>query len=199
MKLVNLLLPIALSVFISSCTTTETSSVTADFREKEGVYIVGYTDITDTRIMLEDQLASDLTKRDMLAWPSHLTLDDITNATPQEIKDKAAEKKALSLIILNRVAADASDSVIKNPKRISPKHSTLQAFYTHSRMLVENSYDADQEVFVEVNLFILDGDEAKLFWSGTTWTFNANDRPAAIRDISAIVADQLAQVRDKYK
>ena len=199
MKIVKFVLFVSLYLSLLSCTTVETTTVTADFRQKQGVYVVGYTENADTRVMLENQLVSDLTKRDMVAWASHLTLADVINATPQEIKDKAAEKKALSVIILNRVAADASDSVVKNPARISPKHTTLQAFYSHSRELVGSSYDAEQEVFVEVNLFILDGDEAKLFWSGTTWTFNADDRPATIQDISTTVADQLALVRDRYR
>ncbi|HIG40932.1 MAG TPA: hypothetical protein EYQ14_10385 [Gammaproteobacteria bacterium] len=199
MKNIYFLLSVTVYFGLSSCTSIETTTVTADFREKEGVFVVGYTENADTRITLEDQLVSDLTKREMVAWPSHLTLGDVINTTPQEIIDKAAEKKALSVIILNRVAADASDSVVKNPERISPKHSTLQAFYSHSRDMQGNTYDAEQEVFVEVNLFILDRGEAKLFWSGTTWTFNADDRPAAIKDISSTIADQLEQVRKRYR
>lgn len=200
MNIIKIGLAAALLLFLSGCKTTiVTSTVTADFRTKQGAYVVGYTENKAGRVMIEDRLVADLIERDMVAWASHLTLENIIGATPQEIKNKASEKKALSVIVLNRVASDASDSIVKNPDRISPIHPTLKAFHAHSLEAHGKTYDPEQEVFVEVNLFILDGDEAKLFWSGTTWTFDATDQTAAVNDISKTIADQLALVRDRYR
>ncbi|MCZ6710645.1 MAG: hypothetical protein O7B25_09800, partial [Gammaproteobacteria bacterium] len=54
-------------------------------------------------------------------------------------------------------------------------------------------------VFAEVNLFILDGEAANLYWSGTTWSFHADGEGTAIRGISETIADQLQQVRDSAR
>ena len=88
---------------------------------------------------------------------------------------------------------------MKNPSRISPAHPTLQAFYGHSKSQAGNITQQGEEVFAEVNLFILDKDEAKLYWSGTTWTFQADDKGRAVRDFGDTIAKQIAELRNRYR
>lgn len=103
----------------------------------------------------------------------------------------------LGIILINQVAADASDSIVENPDRVSPIHSTVQEFYAYSRNLATESIALDDEAFAEVNLFMLDDGEAKLYWSGTTWSFNVDNQGGAIRDISNTIVQQLTELRDQ--
>ena len=200
MKL-RFLASIFIIVIVGGCgsTSVTTSTVTADFRKQKGVYVIAYTADQIVRTRMELQLANDLAALDMFAIPSFEDIDDITSTKPEEVIAKANEKKLLGLLLINQVSADGSDSLVKNPKRISPSHPTLREFYSYTRGQVAEKYDADQEVFAEVNLFILDRGEAKLFWSGTTWSFRADNKGTAIRDMSDTIARQLAQVRDRYR
>ncbi len=104
----------------------------------------------------------------------------------------------ISVIVINQVSRDATNSVVRNPERISPAHPDLQAFYDYSRGR-QPVVEQGQEVFAEVNLFVLDGDKANLFWSGTTWSFQADGQGTAIRGISETIANQLEKVRDQAR
>lgn len=183
---------------ISACTAVETKMVTADFRKQEGLYIVAYTQNKVGRMRVEDRLASDLGSRNIIAVPSYLDIADVTNTTPTKVIAQAEARKLLAVLLINQVAGDASDSIIKNPRRISPLHPTLRAFYEHSKQDV-SSYDQNQEVFAEVNLFVLNKGEATLIWSGTTWSFRADGKGAAIGDISATIVDQIARLKARYR
>lgn len=161
--------------------------------------MVGYTEDPEIQIRMEDQLVADLEAQNIIAFASHKDVVKITESTPQQVIDVAQAKKSLGIIVINQVSRDASDSIIQNPERISPLHPTLQEFYSYSRNLAGESYTQDQEVFAEVNFFILDHGEAKLFWSGTTWSFNGDNRGAAIRDISSMISQQLVELRDRFR
>jgi hypothetical protein len=184
-------------IILSGCqSNVKTSTITADFRDKSGVYIVGYTDNETARSLLESALATNLRKNDIVAYASSDDFPTITTTTPAQLRAVAKEKKVISVIILNRVSTDANDSVVKNPTRISPLHPTLQEFYAVSKSeSVDNFADSD-DVFVEVNLFIVDGDKAKLYWSGTTWTKKGTEQNVAISDVAKTISEQLVILRN---
>ena len=182
-------------ILLASC--SETTILRVDFTQQRGAYVVAYTEDLVIRIRMEDQLVADLIERDMIAYVSYEDITDIVERTPQEIIDTAMQKSALGIIVINQVAADASDSIFQNPDRVSPLHPTLQEFYANSRELAGESYSEDREAFAEVNLFVLDNGEAKLFWSGTTWSFHVDNQGGAIREISNIIADQLVELREQ--
>lgn len=196
-KVLTFVLFTCIALLLPGCG-VQTTTVTADFRKQEGVYIVAYTDDRAIRTKMEDELVKDLTRRGMIAHPSHNDIDNITNSTRQEVIDNVKTKKLLAILVINQVARDGSNSIVDNSRRISPTHPTLQAFYEHTK-LAATGYPENQEVFTEVNLFILDRGEAKHYWSGTTWSFRADGKGTAIRDISDLIAKQLAQLRRKYR
>ena len=181
----------------TACTSHyETSTITADFRHKSGVYIIGYTQNQLARTAIETALVKNLGANDIVAYASIEDFPNIVAATPDQLRSKADEKAVISVIILNRVSSDASDSLVKNPARISPLHPTLQQFYAASESeSVDNFKDSDS-VFVEVNLFILEGDKAKLYWSGTTWTKKDTDQNIAVTDLAETISDQLVILRN---
>lgn len=169
-----------------------------DLTRQAGVYVVGYTSDPVVRATIEDQLVRDLAARDIAAWPSHPDLPDLTRGSASDVVGAATRHDAVGVILVNQVAADGSDAVVENPQRITPRHPDLQTFITESRDQMTAGTPAGQTVFAEVNLFLLDGDATRLFWSGTTWSFNADGRGTAARGISETIADQLESARAEF-
>jgi len=148
---------------------------------------------------MEDELVKNLILKEMIAVPSHTDIYDITTSTPQEIVNYASAQKLLAVLVINQVAVDGSNNIVQNPRRISPSHPTLQAFYKHTKSLTGTDFSENQEVFAEVNMFILDEREAKHFWSGTSWSFQADGKGRAIGDISDMIANQLDMLKNRYR
>ena len=189
------LMLLGLSVVMLAGCAAKTTVIRADFTKGAGVYVVGYTPDPEIRTGIEEQLVADLRAREMIAYPSHVDIPDIAASSRKELIASANERSVIGVIVINQVAADASDIIVQDPQRVSPTHPDLQAFYAYSKDR-KQTFDPDRRVFAEVNLFILDGDIANLFWSGTTWSFSADGQGTAIRGISETIADQLRQVRD---
>ncbi len=171
--------------------------IRTDFTQNEGVYVLGYTTNVDIRRAMEDQLVQDLNARDIVAYASHHDLPDIGTTTREGVLAAANAKRTVAVVVINQVVP-GEDGVIDNPLRISPLHPDLQAFYEHTKNVEEN-YDADREVFAEVNAFLIDGQKTRLAWSGTTWSFQADGAGGAIRGISETVANELRTVRDEFR
>jgi len=185
---------LGLGVLALAACTTKTTVIRADLTKGEGVYVVGYSADPAIRTGIEEQLVADLRARNIVAFPSHVDIPDITASNRAELIASANARAVIGVIVINQVAADASDSIVEDPERVSPTHPDLQAFYAHSKSQ-EQTLDLGQRVFAEVNLFIVDGAVANLFWSGTTWSFHADGEGTAIRGISETIADQMQQVR----
>jgi len=145
---------------------------------------------------MENQMVSDFEALSIKARASHTDIDDIVASNRDEILAAANATTMMTVLVINQVAADASDSVVTDPERISPLHPDLQAFYSSVQDKVPEPVGANQRVFAEVNLFLIDEDSADLYWSGTTWSVNADGDGGAVRDISRMVADQLIAVRN---
>lgn len=193
----NRLLFLTLIILTLTACKIQTSTVTADFRHQKGIYVVAYTADRSIRERVEDQLADDLRLNKMIAKTSFQEIEDVTTSSPAKVIQKANDAHLLAILVINQVGADGSNNIVKDPKRISPMHPTLQEFYAYSKQNFAQTIEQNQEVFAEVNLFVLDKGEAKLVWSGTTWSFQADNKGTAIRDISKTVASQLAKLRDK--
>jgi hypothetical protein len=189
---------IALGLLLVTGCAAKTTVVRADFTQGEGAYVVGYAADPAIRTRVEEQLVSDLRAREMIAFASHPDIPDITSSSRYELIAAARKRGVISVIVINQVSGDASDSVVQNPKRISPTHPDLRSFYEYSRDR-QTAIEPGQQVFAEVNLFVLDGDKANLFWSGTTWSFQADGQGTAIRGISETIANQLQKVRDQSR
>ncbi len=183
-------------LLLTACTTS-TTVVKADLTKGQGVYVVGFTADPEIRKTLEDQLVDDLSDRDIIARASYTDIPTIRRSSRDEVIRQANANNLLSVLILNRVAADASDSVVQDPKRISPVHPDLQAFYAYADQQQPEAIAGAQRVLVEVNLFMIDGDQAGLFWSGTTWSERGDGKGGAVKDVSSLVAQQLAAARSR--
>jgi hypothetical protein len=175
---------------------SHTDVFSTDLTKQAGVYVVGYTTDAAARTALEDQLVTDLESREMVAWPSHADLATLETRDAADVIAAADRHDAAAVILINQVAADASDSLVKDPQRITPLHPDLRTFFQESRDEMVDNHAAAQPVFAEVNLFLIDGKATRLYWSGTTWSFHADGQGTAVRGISEVIADQLRDARD---
>lgn len=195
---VRFFVALVVTVLVAGCV-TKTEVIRADFTQAEGVYVIGFTEDAEIRQRLEDELVADLRAQGSIAYPSYPDIRDITTSTRGEIIGLVNSKKLISVLLLNQVSADASDSVVAEPERVSPLHPDLQAFYAHARESEPSMPEQGERVFVEINLFVIDGEKANLFWSGTSWSDRADGRGGAIGDISALVTQQLTALRDRLR
>ena len=194
--LLRMLLVLYALLNIAACV-TETKVIRADLTQQQGVYVVGFTKQANIRSKMEDQLVRDLEANNIVAHASHTDIPYITRSSREDILAQAKARKLLSVLLINQVAADASDSVVANPNRVSPTHPDLRAFYEHIDTEGLQPAGNNQRVFAEVNLFIIDGEQANLFWSGTTWSVHADGKGGAISDVSEIVVEQLGALRKR--
>ena len=51
----------------------------------------------------------------------------------------------------------------------------------------------------ELNAFFIDGEKTRRFWTGTTWSFDVDNRGGAIAGISATIGAEVAKVRDELR
>ena len=196
------IITVGILLLCSACV-TQTEVVSADFTQQRGVYIVGFSDDRALRMQLEDELATHLSEEGMIAFPSHFDISNITTSDRDTVADAAMRKNAISVLVINQVSIDASDSIIADPKRVSPLHPDLRAFFAHAVERSQELPDSQHRVFAEVNLFVLDHnrlqDGANLFWSGTMWSDVGDRRAEAVEDVSTRIAEQLALVRDQVQ
>lgn len=169
-----------------------------DFRHTSGAYILGYSADLEVRTLFENQLVADLNARDINAWPSHPDIPDATSTTRDSVIAAANNKKAMFIVLAEEVPpGKQAVAQRKGGGRITHEHPTLQDFYEHTRPPNQDHAD-DGEVFVEVSAYLIQENRAKLFWSGTTWSFNADGQGGAIQDISTTIADAIVRARDRY-
>lgn len=191
----------ALLAFLSTALlvgcTTRTEVTTYDFSSRTGLYVLGYTTQENLRRAVEDQLVADIRAKDMVAYASYEDLPELTAADRTSLIAAANEKRAIAILVINQVTPDA-EGVIDNPARITPEHPDLAAFFEYSKS-VQRSYVPGSEVLAEVNAFLLDGNRARLVWSGTTWSFDADGKGGAISGISDNIATELSEIQKSLR
>lgn len=191
---------LCLSFFAAGCAEQPKSEVTVvDYRNAEGAYVLVYSGDEAFRSMFEDRLVADLAERDFLAYPSYPDLPEVEDTSRVKLLGAAKARKAMFVLIVEEVKPGESGVVRStNPGRISQAHPTLRDFYEHSRP-ADDEHDEDEQVFVEVSGFLIEGDYAKLIWSGTTWSFQGDDREARIKELSGTIAQAIEDARRKRR
>jgi hypothetical protein len=174
---------------------TKIELVTYDFSQRSGLYILGYTLDANLRRRMEDTLVEDLQEHDLIGYVSYIDLPDPLATDRQQVIAAANAKDAIGVLVINEVVP-GEDELIENPNRISPEHPDLKAFYDYTKSVAQprdssQPSDSSQPAFAEANAFVLQGDSAKLVWSGTTWSFRADGKGSAIPDVSKQIADEL--------
>ena len=191
------ILLIALLVPIAGC--TQTNVFETDLTRQRGVYIVGYTPDKQIRVLFENQLRDDLAVKNIIGYPSHNDIEDITSSDAELVLKMVNAHKNVAVVVINQVTLENSTSIIKNPNRISPDHPDLRAFYEHTKEQAKRTHNTTGTVFAEVNAFAVDGEKTRLVWSGTTWSFDADGAGGAITGISDMIASELVKIRDRYR
>lgn len=168
-----------------------------DYRNAEGAYVLVYSTDRELRTMFEDRLVAAFAARDMLAIPSYPDLPDVKASNREALLGAAKSHNAMFVLIVEEVKhGEHGLTRSTNPGRISHEHPTLQEFYAHTAP-ADHEHDDDTQVFVEVSGFLIQGEFAKLIWSGTTWSFQAEDEEGRVSDLSTTIADAIDQARRK--
>lgn len=175
----------------------KTTVRTFDFSERRGLYVLAYIPSSQIRIAMENQLVADLEARDMIAFASHEDLPDLQTVNRRSVIAAANEQQAIAVLLVNQVTPDGARPDT-GQERISPEHPDVQSFFEYTKSLEEQPQE-ERTVLAEVTGFLLQGESAQQFWSGTTWSFEADGQGGAIRGISGTIADEFARMRDAMK
>ena len=194
------LIPVCLMALICGCADQPKSEVTViDYRNTQGAYVLVYSGDEEFRAMFEDQLVSDLAARDMAAFASHNDLPDVTATSRNKLLGAANDRKAMFVLVVEEVKeGEKAVTRSNNPGRISHEHPTLQDFYSDTRP-AEGDHQPGSQVFVEVSGFLIQGNYAKLVWSGTTWSLEADDPQTRISELSTTIANAIEDARRKRR
>lgn len=192
-RLVSRVSLMAMVAALAACTHT---SVTSMEVHGQGAYIIGYTENIELRQTFEDRLVDDLTARNMRALPSYPDFPSIEDAKAEDVVQTAAGENLAAIVIVNPVRSDKAGPV-KDPRRATPEQSQVRDFFAASKAALEEKPDPNQEMFAEVNAYLIEGNKTRLIWSGVTWNFHADGAGSAISDVSTLVADNLAKARDQ--
>lgn len=181
---------------VTGCTSSP-QVFSTDLTRQSGVYVVGYTEDVELRQAFEDRLVADLTARDITAHASYPDLPDLGASTADDLVREANRRAAVGVVLVNQATAEASGSPVRNPARVTPLHPDIQTFYRLSRDEMQDARGDGRPVFAEVNLFLVDGSSTRLFWSGTTWSFQEGDRDEAVGRVSQTIAEQMSAAREQ--
>ncbi|MEM8767189.1 MAG: hypothetical protein AAGE43_07085 [Pseudomonadota bacterium] len=187
-------LSLSLGLLLGACA-GPTQVITTDFTQVSGVYLIAYVDRADIRERLELQFVEDLEARGIRAVASAPDLPDIKAARPRDMVRAANGHSVAAIIIVNRVAADGSGSIIEAEERVRP--ADLPAYYEITSSEVDR-YTDGEPIFAEANGFLVDGNRTRRFWTGTTWTL-AGDDDAVIGNVSATIADELDRAGREFR
>ena len=155
--------------------------------------MLAYTTDTELHAVFEDQLVADLAAREIKAYASYVDQPDVTAMTRDNVLQAAKARKALFVLVVEEVR-HGQVGVVTEQNRISQQHPTLQDFYRNAQPADHEHEDHDQ-VFVEVSAFLIQGETAKLYWSGTTWSVQADGQAGRIANISSNIANAIENAR----
>ena len=123
--------------------------------------------------------------------------DELDAAGESDLLAAAKAQKAMFILVVEEVPHGEMGVVRSSRERITHEHPTLHDFYEHTRP-ADHGHDDDSQIFVEVSAFLIQGDYAKLFWSGTTWEVETEGGEDRIAGLSATIADAIEEARRQY-
>lgn len=189
-----------IALILSACSSTsppKTEVTVFDYRNTDGAYVLVYSVDEAFRVSLEDRLVADLADRELRAVPSHPDIPDIRASSRDEVLAFAKDEKVMFVLVVEEVL-DGETGVVNQPSQVTYSHPTLQDFYQDS-LPEDYDPDGDGQVFVEVSAFLIQEDSAKLVWSGTTWSVQADGEGDRVGDISATIADAIKQAQRRRR
>jgi hypothetical protein len=98
------------AILCSGCATS-TQVISTDLTRQSGVYIIGYVDREEIRVLLEDRFVADLSEQNIRALPSHLDIKLIKKSSTADMVRAANAHDVVAIVIVNRVAPDAASSI----------------------------------------------------------------------------------------
>lgn len=178
-----------LAVFSLGACAGPATVISTDLTRVSGIYVIAYVDRTDIRTRLEQRFVEELEQRGVRAISSQPDIARIKQASVQDMVRAANRHAVAAIVVINRVAADGSGSVIRSDSRILPKD--LAAYYQITSPEPDD-YTRQEPVYAEANGFLVDGSRTRRFWTGTTWTLSDDDE-VVISNVASTIAEELAR------
>lgn len=189
-------------LFSAACagpSTSEPEVTVLDFRNTQGAYILVHSTDQELRTLFEDRLVADLQALDIKAYASYPDIPNARDSNRENLLGAAKARKAMFVLVVEEVKHGETGLVRSlNPGRITHEHPTLKEFYEHTKP-ADHAHDDKTQVFVEVSAFLIQGEYAKLVWSGTTWSFSADGQAGRIQDMSATIANAIKVAQRKRR
>ena len=189
-----ILLATAICLMLGGCA-GPTQTISTDLTRVSGVYVIAYVDRQDVRTRLEQRFVAELAERDVRAIASQPDLPEIKQASPRDMVRAANLHDVAAIIIVNRIAGDGSGSIIRSDRRILP--ADLAAYYEVASTEPDD-YANEDPVYAEANGFLVDGNRTRRFWTGTTWTFGA-DEDTVIDNVARTIAIELSKASQEMR
>ena len=106
-------------LLLAGCT-GPTQVISTDLTRVSGAYVIGYVDREDVRTRLEARFVADLEAQGLRAVPSGGDIKLIKKASTRDMVAAANRHDVAAIVIINRVAADGSDSIIASDQQVRP-------------------------------------------------------------------------------
>ncbi len=167
--------------------------IQTDLTRQKGVYLVGYSLDASARRDFENELQTNLMAGGMLAHASHADIPDITDSDATEVLQYAVERGVVAIVIIN----NAQDSAVEDVRRLQIDTPGVREHF--DKISRQRAVVSGNDVVLEVNAFAIDGDTAKLAWSGVTAVFAPTSRTDAIEDLSESIAGALRSAQKRVR
>ncbi len=129
----------------------------------------------------------------MTAFSSHQDIPDITASDANEVFRWARDRAVVAIVIINNV----TDTAVEDKRRLQLDTPNVHEHFEKVRQATGSTTSSD--VVLEVNAFAVDGETAKLAWSGVTAVFSPNTRDEAIEELSDSIAAALRTAQHRVR
>jgi hypothetical protein len=156
------------------------------------VLVAAWTPNAQVREGVEWQLERDLRALGITATPSLRLIPEFDDLRRRTLLDAAAERSAPVILMIRRLAAgdDASAPSL---------HLWLSDYFAGVDRDRSPEIPPPGRQVVEVAAYRVEGEDARLVWSGHSWVDFDGDLEAAIRDTAEIISINMATARARVR
>jgi hypothetical protein len=187
-----------LSLFIFGCATTtpEITKLTGIWKYDQyaggyldSLLVVGKPRIEANRVLFEDHIVKQLSKREIKATPSHAVISDMKDLNYDSVKKAAKDTGVKAVLVTKVVGVDEKDVLFKQSLNyeytMTPYGMQMAPYMSGPRV------ETFTKVRLETGLFEVASES--LIWAATSAIMDPDSVDEAIKDFSAAILQQLTK------
>ena len=156
------------------------------------VLVAAWTPNAQVRESFEWQLERDLRALGITATPSLRLIPEFEDLRRGTLLDAAAERSAPVVLMVRRLATG-------DPESTPDLHLWLSGYFAGVDRNRSPKIPPPGRQVVEVAAYRVEGEDARLIWSGHSWVDFDGDLQAAIRDTAEIISINMAAARAQVR